>query len=242
MTSPRTVSDTKRAFYTLYTRPINSIYRRVVDELMVEIHLLSVNVDFYYDPIFALGVVTTFNRFMLGYQPDRESTSIFNSLCTALNDDPVRFLQDAETLQTLCSHTSVEALTSTLTGTESPEGQDITVLRKVIEQITLRTKFKYSRLFGIGLFTLLELTDADFVKDDTKRDEVLSKVASALRFNDDKLQKDLELYCANLEKMSQARLAIEEAVQSERKKRSQRLQEKAGSDQAENTPVHDTET
>lgn len=129
-----------------------------------------------------------------------------------------------------------------MTGTEPPEGQDITVLRKVIEQITLRTKFKYSRLFGIGLFTLLELTDADLVKDDTKRAEVLSKVASALRFNDDKLQKDLELYRANLEKMSQARLAIEEAVQSERKKRSQRLQEKAGSDQSENTPVHDTET
>jgi len=37
----RTVSDTKRAFYTLHTRPINTIYRRVVEELIVEMHLLS---------------------------------------------------------------------------------------------------------------------------------------------------------------------------------------------------------
>ncbi|MFM8003381.1 MAG: photosystem II biogenesis protein Psp29, partial [Dolichospermum sp.] len=45
----RTVSDTKKTFYTLHTRPINTIYRRVVEELMVEMHLLSVNVDFSYD-------------------------------------------------------------------------------------------------------------------------------------------------------------------------------------------------
>ncbi len=70
----RTVSDTKRAFYTLHTRPINSIYRRVVEEMMVEMHLLSVNADFRYDPIYALGVVTTFDRFMLGYRPDTDLT------------------------------------------------------------------------------------------------------------------------------------------------------------------------
>ncbi|MFM6586777.1 MAG: photosystem II biogenesis protein Psp29, partial [Microcystis panniformis] len=29
----RTVSDSKRDFYTRHTRPINSVYRRVVEEL-----------------------------------------------------------------------------------------------------------------------------------------------------------------------------------------------------------------
>ncbi|MFM6220517.1 MAG: photosystem II biogenesis protein Psp29, partial [Dolichospermum sp.] len=57
MNNVRTVSDTKKTFYTLHTRPINTIYRRVVEELMVEMHLLSVNVDFSYDAIYALGVV-----------------------------------------------------------------------------------------------------------------------------------------------------------------------------------------
>ena len=63
MSNVRTVSDTKRSFYALHTRPISSIYRRVVEELMVEMHLLSVNVDFSYDSIYALGVVTTFDRY-----------------------------------------------------------------------------------------------------------------------------------------------------------------------------------
>ena len=50
---------------------------------MVEIHLLRVNQDFRYDPIFALGVVNTFDRFMEGYEPATDRDSIFNALCRA---------------------------------------------------------------------------------------------------------------------------------------------------------------
>ena len=56
--SVRTVSDTKREFYALHTRPIDSVYRRVIEELLVEMHLLSVNHDFQYDAVYALGVVS----------------------------------------------------------------------------------------------------------------------------------------------------------------------------------------
>ena len=45
VTNLKTVSDTKRSFYTHYNKPINSVYRRVVEELLVEMHLLSVNAD-----------------------------------------------------------------------------------------------------------------------------------------------------------------------------------------------------
>jgi photosystem II biogenesis protein Psp29 len=76
----RTVSDSKRDFYTRHTRPINSVYRCVVEELLVEMHLLSVNVDFHYDPIYALGVVTSFEKFMEGYRPGRINR-IFLMLC-----------------------------------------------------------------------------------------------------------------------------------------------------------------
>lgn len=74
MSNVRTVSDTKRSFYNDHTRPINSIYRRVVDELMVEMHLHSVNADYRYEPLYALGVVTTFDRFMQSYRPESDKT------------------------------------------------------------------------------------------------------------------------------------------------------------------------
>ncbi|MEO1521535.1 MAG: photosystem II biogenesis protein Psp29, partial [Cyanobacteria bacterium J06633_2] len=35
MSNVRTVSDTKRQFYKLHSRPISSIYRRIVEELIV---------------------------------------------------------------------------------------------------------------------------------------------------------------------------------------------------------------
>ncbi len=68
---------------------------------MVEMHLLSVNVDFSYNPIYALGVVTAFDRFMQGYQPPSDQESIFNALIKAEQDDPQRYRGDAERLKEL---------------------------------------------------------------------------------------------------------------------------------------------
>ncbi|NJR65127.1 MAG: photosystem II biogenesis protein Psp29, partial [Leptolyngbyaceae cyanobacterium CRU_2_3] len=110
MSTVRTVSDTKRAFYTLHTRPINSIYRRVVDELMVEMHLLSVNADFSYNPIYRLGVVTAFDRFMQGYRPEEDINSIFNALCQALQEDPQQYRQEAEQIRSEATAYTVQRL------------------------------------------------------------------------------------------------------------------------------------
>ncbi|HEY9909843.1 MAG TPA: photosystem II biogenesis protein Psp29, partial [Thermosynechococcaceae cyanobacterium] len=152
MNNVRTVSDTKRAFYSTHTRPINSIYRRVVEELMVEIHLLAVNVDFRYDPIFGLGVFTSFHRFMQGYRPERDVPSIFDSLCTALQDDPQRYRRDADRLEALAKRFSTDELLSGLSQSDPlPEAED---LQEAIRSIASNPKFKYSRLFAVGLFTL----------------------------------------------------------------------------------------
>jgi len=219
----RTVSDTKRAFYNAHTRPINTIYRRVVEELMVEMHLLSVNADFSYNPIYGLGVVTTFERFMEGYQPERDKDSIFNSLCQAVEDEPQRYLQDAERLTTLTKSLPAKELMAWLSGTTHIDGADD--LQEQIQAIANNPNFKYSRLFAIGLFTLLEIADPELVKDEKQRVEALKTISDALHLSDDKLNKDLELYRANLEKMAQALITMADMLAAERKKRQQRAQE-----------------
>lgn len=220
----RTVSDTKRSFYTIHTRPINSIYRRVVEELMVEMHLLSVNVDFRYDPIYALGVVTSFDRFMQGYIPEQDKLSIFNGLCQALGDNPQKYRQDAQRLEAFAQTSSPSDLVSWLSQLSLPSiaGE----LQEYIVAIANNSSFKYSRLFAIGLFTLLESADPDFVKDEKLRVEALQKICNALHVPEEKIQKDLELYRSNLEKMAQARIVIQDVLQAERKKREERLQSK----------------
>ena len=123
MSNIRTVSDTKRAFYTTHTRPISSIYRRVVEELMVEMHLLSVNAEFQYDSIYALGVVTTFDKFMQGYRPHEDLSSIFAALCQAMNGvDANQYRHDAETLLQAISYLSNEDVGQILDQADTLQG------------------------------------------------------------------------------------------------------------------------
>ncbi|MBN3942772.1 MAG: photosystem II biogenesis protein Psp29 [Nostoc sp.] len=223
MNNVRTVSDTKRTFYNLHTRPINTIYRRVVEELMVEMHLLSVNIDFSYNPIYALGVVTTFDRFMEGYQPERDQESIFNALCKAIEQDPQRYRQDAQRLQTVAKGLQVKDLIAWL-GQTSYLDRDAD-LQANLQAIANNPNFKYNRLFAIGVFSLLEQSDPELVKDEKQLTEALKAIAAGLHLSDDKLNKDLELYRSNLDKMAQALVVMADILSADRKKREQRKQQ-----------------
>jgi photosystem II biogenesis protein Psp29 len=215
----RTVSDTKREFYNHHTRPIVSVYRRIVEELMVEMHLLSVNVDFKYDPIYALGVVTAFERFMQGYQPEKDKASIFAALCKAVGDDPEQYRQQAGNILEQAKHISADELIAKIGS--SPAENAGNSLVETLQAIANRPNFKYSRLFAIGLYTVLAETNLEIVKDKEKRDRTLQQISEALHFPPDKLQKDLDLYRSNLDKMDQLLGVLEEALQAEKKKRVQ---------------------
>ncbi len=223
MNNVRTVSDTKRTFYNLHTRPINTIYRRVVEELMVEMHLLSVNIDFSYNLIYALGVVTTFDRFMQGYEPERDQESIFNALCQAIEQDPQHHRQDAQRVQAIAKALPVKDLIAWLSQTTYLDRD--ADLQAQLQAIANNPNFKYNRLFAIGLFSLLELSDPELVKDEKQLTEALKAIAAGLHLSDDKLNKDLELYRSNLDKMAQALLVMADMLSADRKKREQRKQQ-----------------
>lgn len=212
----RTVSDTKRDFYNIHTRPINSIYRRVVEELIVEMHLLAVNADFRYDAIYALGVVTTFDRFMQGYRPDQDKASIFNGLCQALKQDAQTYRHDAENLTTALSGLTVADFLSQVS--QGDANGWVGRFRAIADN----SSFKYSRLFAVGLYTLLERLDSDLVKDEKRRNEALQTLCDALKLNFDKVQKDLELYRSNLDKLAQAQIVLEDMLKADRKKKEER--------------------
>ncbi|MGK7927206.1 MAG: photosystem II biogenesis protein Psp29 [Spirulina sp.] len=221
MDNVRTLSDTKRNFYSHYVRPINSIYRRVVEELMVEMHLLSVNVNFQYNPIYGLGVVASFDRFMSGYTPERDKISIFNGLCLAIESDPQKYRDDAVALNALAQRLSVEQLVSWNTALVSLEGS--AKLYETLKAIAFATNFKYSRLFAIGLYALLEAADRAAISDGERLEQILAEIGSSLHLPVEKMQKDLEIYRSNLEKMEQAKQVLDDVLKSDRKKRQEKL-------------------
>lgn len=224
MDKVRTVSDTKRDFYTHHTQPINSVYRRVVEELMVEMHLLSVNVDFRPDSIYYLGVVTSFDRFMQGYKPEKDKDSIFNALCHSVGGNAQEYRHCAEKLLALVKTKSAEELIAWFSSPTPLEGGE--VLYDSVVAIANNPKFKYSRIFAIGVYSLLEATDSEVLKDEQKRNAAFERISQALHLPDGKMQKDLDLYRTNLEKMTQMLSAIEDILQADRKKREQRALEK----------------
>jgi len=237
--NPRTVSDTKRSFYQIHSRPINSIYRRVIEELMVEMHLLSVNATFQYDAIYACGVVTAFDRFMQGYQPESDLTSIFNALCGAIGSDAQTYRQDAETLITEVQQLSGAELLKQLSQPETTS--ESTLLGQTLRRIASNPRFKYSRLSAIGLFTLLEATHADFLQIESERNHAFEQIAKALNLSADKLRKDLDLYRSNLDKVTKARQALEDTLRADRKQRERRATQQTANSNKESVAT-DLET
>jgi photosystem II biogenesis protein Psp29 len=233
----RTVSDTKRDFYTYHTRPINSIFRRVVEELLVEMHLLSVNADFRYDPFYALGVVTSFERFMQGYRPEADKDSIFQSMCKAVGDDAESYKRDAMALVELAKRCSGEQLIDCFRQDVPPEGAQ--ELWEKIEAIAKNDHFKYSRLFAIGIYTFLGECEPQLLEDTKKRDEMLETVTTGLNLPAEKMKKDLDLYRSNLEKMNQVLAVLEDALVAERKRR-EKQEAKAQPTETETTETQET--
>ncbi len=187
---------------------------------MVEMHLLSVNEDFRYDPIYALGVVTSFDRFMQGYQPEADRNSIFHALCQSIEHNPQQYREDAQKWESLAKTLEWSGVVGCLSlETSSDNGGELVALS---QSIAANPKFKYSRLFAIGMFTMLQAADPDAAKNDKQLTEVLAKIAAALKLPEEKIKKDLELYRSNLDKMIQAQKVMADILAADRKKREER--------------------
>lgn len=239
MNNIRTVSDTKKAFYNFHTRPINSIYNRVVEELLVEMHLISVNTNYSYNPFYALGVVTAFDRFMQGYSPEQDKISIFNALILAQEEDPNKYRNDAKGLEDLARQMSASDMLSWICLSNNVDNTQH--FQDYLRGISEDSKFRYSRLFGIGLFTLLEIVDTELIKEQEKRAEELKKVCQSLNLLEEKLLKDIDLYISNLDRIAQARSAMEDTLAAAKKKREKRSLEKDKVSTAANNTSEDSE-
>ena len=88
---PPTVAETKMNFLRSYKRPIPSIYNTVLQELLVQQHLLRYKRTYQYDAIFALGFVTVYEQLMEGYPSSEDQDAIFRAYIEALNEDPEKY-------------------------------------------------------------------------------------------------------------------------------------------------------
>ncbi|KAL5976243.1 Protein THYLAKOID FORMATION 1, chloroplastic [Asimina triloba] len=86
-----TVSETKLNFLKSYKRPIPSIYNTVLQELIVQQHLMRYKKTYKYDAVFALGFVTVYDQLMEGYPSNEDRHEIFRAYIRALKENPEQY-------------------------------------------------------------------------------------------------------------------------------------------------------
>ena len=210
-----TVADSTRAFHAAFPHVISPLYRRMVDELLVELHLLSRQKGFQSDPLFAVGLIQIFDSFSRGYKPPQQREPLFHALCASSGFD-------ADELRALCESTtaamgehSVDAVKQWIeqegAGAPQPISEALASVR--------RDDFHYSRLMAVGLLSLLEQAQGSDSMDPQSLRQSAHDIGESMGLIRERVDKDLALYASNLEKMAQAVELMEETVAADRRRR-----------------------
>ena len=205
-----TIADSKRAFHQAFPHVIAPLYRRVSDELLVELHLLSHQEQFNSTPLFAVGLDKVFTTFTRGYRPEGHSDRLFDAICSSNGFDASALKQEASQIRDAASKAAMEGITTLLSQQRLPEGSH------------------YSRMMAIGLLSVLETARG---QQDSPDNQTLVKQAVGLcddlNLPSERVEKDLNLFASNSERMEQAVELMEETLASDRKKREKRQEEAA---------------
>ncbi|XP_041005309.1 protein THYLAKOID FORMATION1, chloroplastic-like [Juglans microcarpa x Juglans regia] len=213
-----TVSETKLNFLKTYNRPIPTVYNNVLQELIVQQHLMRYKRTYQYDPVFALGFVTVYDQLMEGYPSDEDRDAIFKAYVRALKEDPDQYRVDAQKLEDWARAQTATSLVEFA----SREGEVEGILKDIAERAGGKDSFSYSRFFAVGLFRLLELSNAT-------EPTILEKLCEALNVNKRSVDRDLDVYRNLLSKLVQAKELLKEYMDREKKKR----EERAGAQKAD---------
>ena len=215
MSDALTVADSKRAFHSAFPHVISPLYRRMVDELLVELHLLSRQGSFQADPLFATGLVQVFDGFSRGYRPDQQRLPLFEALCSSSGYDANQLRQQRDQAMEAMGHHSVDEVQQWIErqgeGAPAPVAQALASIR--------RPDFHYSRLMAVGLLSLLERASGAEAMDPQALRTSAHDLGEAMGLLRDRLDKDLNLYTANLEKLAMAVEMLEETVAADRRRR-----------------------
>lgn len=214
-----TVADSKRAFHGAFSHVISPLYRRMIDELLVELHLLSHQRGFQGDALFATGLVQVFDSFSRNYRPEDQRQPLFEALCASSGFDAAEIRRLHDQAMAAMGHHSVQEVKQWIdnegAGSPEPVATALAAVR--------RPDFHYSRLMAVGLLSLLGQAQGAQTLDPMALRQEAHDIGASMGLLRERVDKDLSLYATNLEKMTQAVELMEETVASERRRSERRL-------------------
>jgi len=186
-----TVSDSKKLFHEKFPYVIPGLYKRIVDEMLVELNLLNHQNEFTQDYLFCIGLTETFKELMKGYQPKKHLDLLFESLCSSTNFKSKEINEISQKSQK-----------------EFKNKTSNDILKLLIEKN--KSKLYPSRILNLAIYILISNAQDIKVKNESVSDKVITEIFEKLSLSPNKAEKDIGIYKSSITKMAQAKELIEE--------------------------------
>ena len=194
-----TVSDSKKLFHEKFPYVIPGLYKRIVDEMLVELNLLNHQNEFTQDYLFCVGLTETFKELMKGYKPDNHLDLLFESLCSSTNFE-------AKEINEISQKSQKEFKNKT--------SNDI--LKLLIEKSN--SKLYPSRILNLAIYILISKCKDLQEKNESEMNKIISNIFEKLNLSANKAEKDIGIYKSSISKLEQAKELIEELRIKDKKK------------------------
>jgi len=195
-----TVSDSKTLFHEQFPFVIPGLYKRIVDELLVELNLLNHQSEFKQDSYFCVGLAETFKELTNGYEPKEHVDLLFAALCKSTNFDSDEILK-----------------VSKKTRSDHEKKETSLILDQIIKNSS--SKLHYSRILILGIYKIISLGSDFKDNQDISKIKEVSDISNKLKFPLTRAEKDISIYKSSIIKFEQAKELLKETILSEREKR-----------------------
>ena len=186
-----TVSDSKKLFHEQFPYVIPGLYKRIVDEMLVELNLLNHQNEFTQDYLFCIGLTETFKELMKGYKPEKHLDLLFDSLCSSTNFE-------AKEINKISQKSQEEFKNKT--------SKDIL---KLLEEKS-PSKLYASRLLNLGIYILISSAQDFKEKKENEINKLITNIFEKLKISTNKAEKDIVIYKSSITKIIQAKELIKE--------------------------------
>ena len=194
-----TVSDSKKLFHEQFPYVIPGLYKRIVDEMLVELNLLDHQSEFVQDDLFCIGLTGTFRELMKDYKPDQHLDLLFDSLCKSTNFEAKKIQDIAQTATREFNEKSLK---------------DVANLLKEKSKSNLYA----SRILNLGIYIIIS-NATDFKEtNESEKNKIISDILTTLNLSVTKAEKDIGIYKSSITKMEQAKELLKELRIKDKKK------------------------
>lgn len=211
----KSVHQALTAFDAAYPRPIISIWRSPLSDMLQVTHLSLVDGRFAYDPLFAYGYMETYDLLLSTYPVMGEKDKLIDATLVALDLDPATIRADAAAVSAyVAGKTEADIFAAAAAGTDAI-GAVVTGIKAKGEELL------HTRAQNAGMLFIM---DAVGVKPDN---ESLERWCAAMGLRKRNVERDSSLRKELKEKITQAMQMIKQMEIREKKVMAEKLEEKA---------------